>query len=217
MRRAAAASAGLPSTSPSATTSVSAAEDDLVFGRGQGHRARLGQRHAQRADERVVQQVGGFVEVRRRSPPRQTRADPTSAWRRGDADARTSRTVRIARPARLPPPGPGRSPRRRCGDGRPSARRCPRRRRRLTPAAALHALRRTTPRCGPCRRRRSARCWSGPSPGRSSSPGMRASPSASRRARRWSSARRSTPSRRAIRPAAASTPAWRMPPPTILR
>ena len=48
-------------------------------------------------------------------------------------------------------------------------------------------------------------------------PGSRARPSASRRAFAWSSASRSTIRSSATRPAAARTPAWRMPPPSILR
>jgi hypothetical protein len=48
-------------------------------------------------------------------------------------------------------------------------------------------------------------------------PGMAASPRASDLVRAWSDGSFLTPSFSATRPAAASTPAWRMPPPTALR
>ena len=66
----------------------------------------------------------------------------------------------------------------------------------------------------------------GPSPGCArwpgeTTPGIAAIASARRRAFRWSSSRRSimpaSPSCSATRPAAAMTPTWRIPPPTILR
>ena len=63
---------------------------------------------------------------------------------------------------------------------------------------------------------RRTRCWSAAA--RTVQAGRcRCSPSARRRASAWSSARRSTWWSSACSAAAASTPAWRMPPPSILR